>query len=112
MRLIQLPALAGSEGFDAAALGAWGFAGARGAGFAGALFVGPLGGARAAGLGVEGLGVEALRTGAGTGFFAAGALVGALAGMGFFVGALVDIVVFLAVYWYQFFDVRVSSEIK
>ena len=88
MRLIQLPALAGS------CLGAAGRAGALGAFAAGALAAGALvaavratgalAGARAAGL-FDGL------TGCGTGFFAAGALWGVtLAGTGFLAGALVD----------------------
>lgn len=98
MRLIQLPALAGAEGsgFEAAALGACGLAGALTAGFfAGALFTGAFAGVFA-GARAAGLGVEVRLTGAGTGFFAPGALVGALAGMGFFAGALVDI---LAISW-------------
>jgi hypothetical protein len=41
---------------------------------------------------VVGLGAEAeLRTGAGTGFFIAGALAAGAAGIGFFMGALADI---------------------
>lgn len=92
MRLIQLPALAGS------CLGAAGRAGALAAGalaagalafaagaFTGALVVVPLAGARAAVLGTV------VFTGCGTGFLA-GALVGVtLAGTGFFAGALADI---------------------
>jgi hypothetical protein len=94
VRLIQLPALAGS------CLGAAGRAGtlaagpftpaalATGAFVGGTLAAGALTGARAAGLGAE-VGFTA----AGTGFFAAGALAaGALAGMGFLAGGLVDIV--------------------
>ena len=93
MRLIQLPALAGS------CLGAAGRAGALATGpltpaalATGALVGGTLGagafaGARAAaGLGVEGF------TAGGTGFLAAGALEAGLAGMGFLAGALDDIV--------------------
>ena len=97
MRLIQLPALAGSGAFGFAA------AGARAGAFAGALaagaFVGAFAGALAAcGLGaavravVVCLGVEApVRTGAGTGFFFAGPLAAGAAGIGFFMGALADI---------------------
>lgn len=99
MRLIQLPALAGADGsgFEAAALGACGLAGALTAGFfAGALFTGAFAGVFA-GARAAGLGVEVRLTGAGTGFFAPGALVGALAGMGFFAGALVDILAILSV---------------
>lgn len=88
-----MPALAGAEGsgFEAAALGACGLAGALTAGFfAGALFTGALPGVFA-GARAVGLGVEVRLTAAGMGFFAPGALMGALAGMGFFAGALVDI---------------------
>jgi hypothetical protein len=45
-----------------------------------------------------GLGAEAeLRTGAGTGFFIAGALAAGAAGIGFFMGALADILYVLLV---------------
>lgn len=100
MRLIQLPALAGSGALAGARAGA--LAGALAAGalagaFAGAFAAGAL---AACGLGAVvrafvvgfGVGVEAeLRTGAGTGFFFAGPLAAGAAGIGFFIGALVDI---------------------
>jgi hypothetical protein len=106
VRLIQLPALAGSGAFDFAAAGprAGTLAGALAAGAlaagalaAGALAAGALAacvlGAAVARAVVVGLGVEAvLRTGAWTGFFFAGALAAGGAGIGFFMGALADIV--------------------
>jgi hypothetical protein len=110
VRLIQLAALGGSGAFDFAAAGARagalaGALDAAGALAAGALAAGVFVGALAAGalaacvLGaavvrpvVVGLGAEAeLRTGAGTGFFIAGALAAGAAGIGFFMGALADI---------------------
>lgn len=90
MRLIQLPALAGSCLGAAGRAGALAFAAvATGALYAGALVPGALAagafaGARAAGL-VVGL------TACGTGFFAGAREGVTLAGMGFLAGALVDI---------------------
>jgi len=106
VRLIQLPALgvSGAFGFAAGGARAGAFAGALAAGafegaFAGALAADVL---AACGLGaavravVVCLGVEPpVRTGAGTGFFLAGPLAAGAAGIGFFMGALADMVGFV-----------------
>ena len=121
MRLIQLAALgvSGAFGFAAGARAgalagalaagalAGAFAGALAAGAlaAGALAAGVLGAAvRAAVVGL-GVGVEAeLRTGAGTGFFFAGALAAGVARIGFFIGALADIVKFVCIVCWRLKD--------
>ena len=124
MRLIQLAALgvSGAFGFAASAragalagaLAAGALAGAfAGALAAGALAAGVLGAAvRAAVVGL-GVGVEAeLRTGAGTGFFFAGALAAGVARIGFFIGALADIVKFVCIVCWRLKDDGMCFERK
>ena len=126
MRLIQLAALgvSGAFGFAAGAragalagaLAAGAFAGALAAGAfaAGALAAGVLGAAvRAAAVVGLGVGVEAeLRTGAGTGFFFAGALAAGVARIGFFIGALADIVKFVCIVCWRLKDDGMCFERK
>ena len=60
-----------------------------------------------------GVGVEAeLRTGAGTGFFFAGALAAGVARIGFFIGALADIVKFVCIVCWRLKDDGMCFERK